>query len=506
LAPRVSGVFHDDAIYVATAKALADGQGYRLINLPDAPHQTKFPILYPAVLSVIWKIWPAFPANLLAMQLVSLASAATAAAVMFLYVVRFGYCSRLTGALAVGLAATSPALLYLATLTLSEMPFALLLIIALWRAEADVRSDGSRTRVGQIATGVLIGLPYLCRMLGAPLIVATVGLLAWRHKPVLWTLVGWGVVVGPWILWSHPPSVAWDDNAIIGYYTDYMAGWSWLSRDAARVAFANLLYVARDTSGLLFGAVGPFAQAPIPYTAPLLLIVSGLAWFAIGQRAMEGRLLPWFLLLYGCVLIVWPMPPWRFVAPILPLLTIFLASHIAGMARRLSNGRRYRSILVTAAAVVLAGNLSVNLSIGRASHRDGMPYLSSPGAPGFTPRSWQAYEDLFSWIRLNTEKDDVVASGMDTMIALYTERAAFRPYVYRPAEQLYGAPPKPTDRATEFLEILKRNRATYLVDLPVAAPFERLVNQVSQSHPQTLVPVYRGIDPRFTVFEIRWQP
>ena len=272
------------------------------------------------------------------------------------------------------------------------------------------------------------------------------------------------------------------------------------------MAFANLLYVARDTSGLLFGAVGPFAKAPIPHTAPLLLIFSGLTWFAIGQRAMQGHLLPWFLLLYGCLLVIWPMPPWRFVAPILPLLAMFLASHVAGMARRLSNGRRYRFILVPAAAVVLAGNLSVNFSTGRASHRDGMPYLSSPGAPGFTRVSWQAYEDLFTWIRLNTAKNDVVASGMDTMIALYTERTAFRPYVYRPAEQLYGVPPKATDRATEFLEILKRNRATYLVDLPVAAPFERLINQVSRSHPQNLVPVYPGLDPRFTVFEIRWNP
>ena len=506
LVPRVSGVFHDDAIYVATAKALADGQGYRLINLPDAPRQTKYPIFYPTVLAVIWRIWPTFPANLLAMQLVSLASAAAAAAVMFLYVVRFGYCSRLTGALAVGLSATSPSLLYLATLTLSEMPFVLLLIIALWRAEADVTSDGSRARLGQIATGVLLGLPYLCRSLGAALIVVTVGLLVWRRKPVLWTLVGCAVVVGPWILWSHPPSVAWNDNAIVGYYTDYRAGWSLLSRDAARVAFANLLYVARDTSGLLFSAIGPFAKAPIPHTAPLLLILGGLTWFAIGQRAMQGRLLATFLLLYGCFIIFWPMTPWRFVAPILPLLVIFLASHVAGIARRVSNGRPYRFILVTAAALVLAGNLSVNYSTARASHHDGMPYLSAPGAPGFTPVSWLAFEDLFSWIRLNTEQDAVVASGMDTMIALYTERTAFRPWVHRPAEQLYGATPKTTDRVTEFLEILKRNRATYLVDLPVATPFERLVNQVSKSHPQNLVPVYRGIDPRFTVYEIRWKP
>ncbi len=33
----VSGVYHDDGIYVSTAKALAEGQGYRLINLPEAP-------------------------------------------------------------------------------------------------------------------------------------------------------------------------------------------------------------------------------------------------------------------------------------------------------------------------------------------------------------------------------------------------------------------------------------------------------------------------------------
>src|SRR5262245_4383276 len=44
LVPGVSGVFHDDAIYVISAKALADGRGYRLINLPGAPPQTKYPI------------------------------------------------------------------------------------------------------------------------------------------------------------------------------------------------------------------------------------------------------------------------------------------------------------------------------------------------------------------------------------------------------------------------------------------------------------------------------
>src|SRR5258708_39392465 len=69
----VCGVYHDDGIYISTAKALADGRGYRLINLPVAPFQTKYPILYPAVLAIIWRLWPAFPDNLMAMQGLSLA-------------------------------------------------------------------------------------------------------------------------------------------------------------------------------------------------------------------------------------------------------------------------------------------------------------------------------------------------------------------------------------------------------------------------------------------------
>ncbi len=54
----VCGVYHDDGIYVSTAQALAEGQGYRLINLPGSPAQSKFPILYPALLAVVWRLWP----------------------------------------------------------------------------------------------------------------------------------------------------------------------------------------------------------------------------------------------------------------------------------------------------------------------------------------------------------------------------------------------------------------------------------------------------------------
>ena len=71
IVPEVCGVYHDDAIYVITAKAIAQGDGYRLVNLPNSPKQTKYPILYPLLLSVIWKIFPFFPKNIFYMQIMT---------------------------------------------------------------------------------------------------------------------------------------------------------------------------------------------------------------------------------------------------------------------------------------------------------------------------------------------------------------------------------------------------------------------------------------------------
>lgn len=61
-APSV-GLYHDDGIYLVTAKALAEGQGYRIISLPHEIAQTKYPFLFPAALSELWRMLPHFPRN-----------------------------------------------------------------------------------------------------------------------------------------------------------------------------------------------------------------------------------------------------------------------------------------------------------------------------------------------------------------------------------------------------------------------------------------------------------
>jgi len=58
------GEFHDDSVYYVTAKSLASGGGYRIESLPGEPAQTKYPPLYPLILSVAWRLDPQFPHNL----------------------------------------------------------------------------------------------------------------------------------------------------------------------------------------------------------------------------------------------------------------------------------------------------------------------------------------------------------------------------------------------------------------------------------------------------------
>src|SRR5262245_54937 len=66
------GLSHDDGIYLATAKALATGKGYTIISLPVEIRQTKYPMLFPLLLSFLWRVWPEFPQNIGLLKLVPL--------------------------------------------------------------------------------------------------------------------------------------------------------------------------------------------------------------------------------------------------------------------------------------------------------------------------------------------------------------------------------------------------------------------------------------------------
>ena len=243
MVPGVTGVYHDDAIYVITAKSLAEGQGYHLIDLPGAPRQTKYPILYPLLLAGVWKLWPEFPQNVVLMQSVTLLLAAAAVGLACAYLLRFGYVGR-AAALAIGLiSATSPTLTYFSTLTMSEMPFALLAVIALWRLERALAAPATRTAA--VLTGAVLALPVLCRSIGVAFVAAGLVQLAWRRRLPVHAAAGSSALVAPWLLWSAPAWGLFASHPATGYYVDYGGEWSSVAaHHLLGVVLLNLLHLA----------------------------------------------------------------------------------------------------------------------------------------------------------------------------------------------------------------------------------------------------------------------
>ena len=58
------GLSEDDTLYFSSAKSIAEGHGYILPSVPGTPPAAKYPILYPWILSWVWRWNPSFPANL----------------------------------------------------------------------------------------------------------------------------------------------------------------------------------------------------------------------------------------------------------------------------------------------------------------------------------------------------------------------------------------------------------------------------------------------------------
>ena len=497
------GSFHDDAIYVSTAKSLAEGTGYNLINLPGSPPQTKYPILYPLLLALVWKVFPSFPQNLYVMQGITLACAAAALGLTYLYLVRFGYASRWIAFAAVSLAATTPFVQFVGSRVLSEMPFALLLVAALWRLEHAL--DGRDTgRSRQFATGIILALPFLCRSIGVVLPAVALALLLIRRRPIVATVAGLAVAAGPWIYWSMTALGHWQSDSIVGYYTDYLGSWSVLATDPLRLLGWNLLFMLIATLATCLIGFTTIAGWLLGWKlGPFLLVGGAATWIVLLRHAVSLRLLPAFLAGYGMLIVAWPWPPTRFLVPVLPLVLTYACLMVARLTRALLptlHGRLLRPAL----AVALVSNFLIAGEFGRLQRAGAFPYPMLPERLV----SWREYEGVFGWLRNNSHPDDRVASALDSMVYLYTGRQSFRPFKHRPERLFYFFPGPKSGTADEILETLTTNRARFLAVMPIPgfeaeSSFSQLVAELRRGRQDQFVPVYVGRDPRFAVFEVR---
>jgi hypothetical protein len=212
------------------------------------------------------------------------------------------------------------------------------------------------------------------------------------------------------------------------------------------------------------------------------------------------------------LLLVWPFHPGRYLAPLIPILLLFLFRGCAQASTWLvsdSPEAGKRALLAKAAwcpvLIILVLNafwLSGYLLAGddrttRGLYGNRVSY------------SWAGFEETFAWIRERTPRDAVLATAYDPMYYLYTGRRAIRPALHRPATYFYPYGNAQPDVGTveEIKPQLAKLQVNYLIIDPMQGYAEgkaslKLFDELVRSYGEKAVNVFTSADGLHRIYRL----
>ena len=309
------GRIHDDSIYFVSAKSIAEGHGYRILSLPGEPYQTKYPPLFPLLLTLVWKIQPEFPGNLQIAALVCWLMLPAFLATCWLFYKSLGLPEWQSLALICLLGLN----FWVGVFSISVMPelmFVTLLIGSVILADKATEHSNSWEA---FAAAVVASAAYLTRSAALPLLIS-VPLVLWLRKRTQCAVVfflSMSVTVVGWNLWVYNHRIAVTDEndlfylSYFGYFvkTEPLGDLPMMIVQNARTlsfSVAELL----DMHGIA-STLGALIQVSITVASLI-----GLFWMA---RRFKLSHYYAFAACYLPVLLLWS-PRTRFVLPVIPIL------------------------------------------------------------------------------------------------------------------------------------------------------------------------------------------
>jgi 4-amino-4-deoxy-L-arabinose transferase-like glycosyltransferase len=516
LSPQDFGRAHDDSIYVTTAKALATGEGYRIISLPYEPAQTKYPPFYPFLLSLIWRVYPQFPQNLIPMMLLTIGATVGFLALSYRYVVGDGYGTRVQALVAVGLVAINWRTVATVTILYSEMMYALLSVLALYLADEHEKRRGGW--VWGALTGVVIGLTFLTRSIGVTLLIALAvySLVRNRWKQALIPLaVGTAFVIG-WLLWCYLNRTT-ADGANVAYYTDYFGHINQVmtslhSQNNTPKWLVLLGLLGRNF--LMFTIVSPVVVLlGLDYTSAqffgfvCLFVLAGF----IRQARQRLRLLHLYIIFYIGMASVVPFPSYdRYLIPLIPYVLLFLVIEAERLIIIIRSEFVKRGNIVRKLSSALIA-LALLISVGSVLNNHCSEILRRIRPAPFQKAAKPAPEDVeaIQWINENTNSSEVLVCYHDPVYFLYTGRKVSRSLPME--EWVDWREERISMEAVENLvfRTLRQDKGRYLVVTSTdfesedqTGQYQRILRSIIDSHPDKFTPVFNSSDGRSKIFRV----
>lgn len=444
---RAAGLIVDDAWYIVLAKAIAQGDGFRLISSAVTPIMPVVPPGFPLLLAPVFIVSPQFPDNVLLLKAVSIAAMIAAGAVFYCYLFRYrGISAGHASGMALATVLT-PAFVFLATSTvMAECVFTLAQLVTVVVLERSGRTatTASQSRHAALA-GVVAAATVLTRTAGVAMLAAG-GLYllkerAWRR---LATFAGAALVcLVPWLAYSmtHAPTAAESGahgGSIAYAYSDLLsmrrpgepaAGRSGVGDLPARVAGNVVNVFGRDVGGLFVPAFfrGPDESGQevvaLGGTAGLVgasmgsargtmvvsFILSALVLVGFVGGVRRGAAAAEILLAVSVAMILLvPGRTFRYLLPLAPFLWIYFADGL-------------RTIAIGRAAVVRVAMIClIALQVQEHAQYVLLKMRSAP-APEWL-EDQREVDDLLSWMNSNLAGEGAVATTNPGLVFLRTGR------------------------------------------------------------------------------------
>ena len=352
----VAGLVVDDAWYIVLAKALASGEGYRLISSATAPLLPAFPPGFPALLSSVFFVQPSYPGNLLLLKLVSIVAMAGVGVACWIDFTRHRNVPA-DHALWLTLAVVlTPAFVFLATSTvMAECVFTLAQVLAVIAVERVIRQP-EHDRRNALLAGAIAGAAMLIRTAGVGVVVASIAylVLGRRWRPLAIFVVTVAACLLPWQLYASanaatPEQRIAHGGTIVYTYQDLLTMARPGSVNVTVSPVERVQRAARNVGGIVIRDVGAVivpilfrgasesGEEVISVGPPLrgsmgsargTMIVSTLLGLAILAGVIRAR--AWFsmpaLLIVASVAMISAVgaQTFRYVVPLTPFLLLFL--------------------------------------------------------------------------------------------------------------------------------------------------------------------------------------
>lgn len=446
----VAGQMSDDAWYIVLAKALAEGEGYTLINSPSPGIMPLYPPGFPFLLSLAWRLAPSFPENVWLLKSVSIIAMLGVASGIAIY---FHRERKAPAWVAIGMAlavVSSPAFVFLASSTvMAECVFTFAQLLAIWVIERTVRSAREGATPWRVSLWIGLGSAlsisaFMIRSIAIVLVPLAI-LYLLRHRLVrlaaIFALTSLLFTL-PWLIYSNqhrptPEQRAEQNSYIVQSYAENF--WFRLASHerSGRISLDELPTRMLTNLNTIFefdmGAilVYPFYRALEP--KEILLYVNGNNYLGMGLSLLvligyglvlrrgagfAELLIPATLL----VVLLWPFFPFRFLLPLAPWFLYYVLEAVRAVHGWFT-GRQWRE--GSWACGLLIPLLLAGIHLG--SHVRYQASLAEPDArrPNWV-RMFQENQRVFAWLRSNVQpsgglEESAVASNNPGMIYLYTD-------------------------------------------------------------------------------------